>query len=360
MNPYLMNKLLDISILRAATALVFAITPFAVTAQTATPRPPERPVVTTNAPPAPRAPITRISTPSPYPKPAAEPNDSSEKSVKVASNVNLLLGCVREGSVKVNGWNRNEIRVLIVDGSKFTFRTLQKNNAGEPVWIKLVSLDSKSKYGQNSECVSGNDIQIDAPVTATITVKGIEINTSIDSVKKVEVESIGGDVTVRNVSSGVKVSAGRGDVTVDSSQGAMNLETTTGNILVFQGGPSEIGDAFRAKTNNGAIALQSLDFRQVTVGSVTGSVAYTGEIQSSGSYNLNTSKGSIRLSIPLKSSFQMWATYGFGNFTSEIPIDIATENVMPGPLKTIRGKLGNGDATLNLATSNGSISIKKM
>ena len=356
-----MNKLIDNYILHAAATIVIAITPLVATAQTATPRPPEKPGVKTSYPPYPPAPISRAGTPDPAPRPDPNLRDNSERSIKVDPGVNLLLGCVREGTVKVNGWNRNEVRVLISDGSRFVFSTLQKNNkTGEPEWIKVVNAESRNKYGTNSECIAGNEIQVDAPVNATVTIKGYDINTTVDTIDRVEVVITGGDVAVRNVANGVKVSAGRGDVTVDSSRGAMDLETTTGNILVFQAGPSKVGDDFRAKTNNGAIALQSLEYRKTTVGSISGSVAYTGEIQNSGSYTMSTTRGSIRLAIPVKSSFQMWATYGFGTFQSDLPIDIATENITPGPLKTLRGKIGTDDATLKLTTSNGSILIKKM
>lgn len=353
-----MNKLIENQILCAAATLVIAITPFAAAAQTAIPRPPEKTVVKTPYPPYPEAPIAR---PAPYSRPDPVSNGSVEKSIKVDPKVNLVLGCVREGTVKVNGWNRNEVRVLVEEGSKFAFTAVQRDpKTNEPVWIKVVNAEAKNRYGPNSECISGGDIQVDAPINATITIKGYDINTTIDTVDSVEVVLTGGDVTVRNVANGIKVSSGRGDVTVDSSRGAMVLETTTGNILVFQGSPSRVGDEFKAKTNNGAISLQSLEYRKTTVSSITGSVAYTGEIQNSGSYTMSTTRGSIRLAIPVKSSFQMWATYGFGTFESELPIDIATENITPGPIKTLRGKIGNDDATLKLTTSNGSILIKKM
>ncbi|MFT3744494.1 MAG: DUF4097 family beta strand repeat-containing protein [Pyrinomonadaceae bacterium] len=353
-----MNKLIDNQILRAAAAIVLAITPLAAAAQTATPRPPDK---KTSYPPYPEAPISRPATPAPYPKPDPVTHGSFERSIKVDPQINLILSCVREGTVKVNGWNRNEVRVLIDEGSKFAFSTLEKNpKTGEPVWIKVVSVESKNKYGSNNECISGGEIQVDAPVSAAVTIKGYDIATTVDAIRKVEVAITGGDVAVRNVAKGVKVSAGRGDVTVDSSQGAMDLLTTTGNIMVFQGGPSEFGDDFRAKTTNGAIALQSLEYRKTTVNSISGSVAYTGEIKSSGSYAMTTNRGSLRLTIPERSSFQMWATYGSGTFFSELPVDLATENITPGPIKTIRGKLGSNDATLKLETTNGSILIKKM
>jgi len=352
-----MNKLIENPILGAAAAILLTLSPIVAATQTVRIEPPAKPDVKIS-PPSPEA---RLSVPPRYPVPAHGPQDSYERSIAVDSGVNLLLGCILEGTVRVNGWNRSEVRVFVGEGNKFNFRTLQKSSkTGQPVWIKLVGEDSKSKFGPSSECISGSEIEIDAPVNSTITIKGREITTTIDTVKKVDVSSIGGNISLRNISSGVSASVGQGDITVESSQGAMNLSTTTGNILVFEAGPSEIGDAFKANTNSGAIALQSLEYRQMTVDSVTGSVAYTGEILSGGSYNLRTSKGSIRLTIPARSSFQMWATYGFGNFSTEIPVDIATENISPGPIKSIRGKAGSGDATLKLTTNNGSIGIKKM
>ncbi len=353
-----MNKLIDNLALRVAAAIVFAASPAIVAAQPAQPHP-ARPNIKINiAPPA--FPINRVSPRVPYTMPAARFFDTYEKSIKVDSAVNLTLGCVLDGTIRVNGWKRNEVRVLVSNGSKFAFQILEENpKTKEPVWIKLVAVQSKIPSRSGTDCLPGGEIEIDAPLNATIAIKGGEISTSIDSVKKVKIESVGGDVSLRNIANGVIVKANRGDVTVEASNGAMELNTTTGNILVFEAGPSEIGDVFKAYTNSGAVALQRLQYRQVNVDSVTGSVAYNGEILNGGSYNMRTSKGSLMLTIPGAASFKLWATYGVGNFSSGIPVDIETENNAPGRIQTIQGKAGKGDATLKLSTNNGSISIKR-
>ncbi len=345
-----MNKLIENSLLGIAATVFLAIAPASLSAQNPRATPPPPPPVARPEP---------ARRPAPYPDPPTY--GASERSIKVDSSVNLTLGCVIDGKVKVNGWSRNEVRVFIQNGNKFAFRILENNlKTDAPVWIKVLAVDGKSRYGPATDCLSGGNIIIDAPVNATITVKGREISTTIDSVKKVDIESIGGDVSLRNIGSGIRVTSHQGDITVESSEGAMNLNTTTGNILVFDGGPSEVGDVFKANTNSGAVALQDLKHRQVNVDSISGSVSYTGNILMGGSYSMRTSKGSLRLAIPASSSFQMWATYAFGDCSSELPIDISTENVTPGPIKSIRGKLGKGDATLKLTTTNGSISIRKL
>ncbi len=287
-------------------------------------------------------------------------NDTSEKRIKVDKAINLSL-CVTEGYVKVNGWNRDELRVFVDGGSKFGFKVLQTSpKTNDPVWIMVTGIDSRRPGFGPTECIWGAGIEIDVPVNATVNIKGQETTTSVDKIRRVNIKTIGGDINLRNISEGVTASAGQGDITVEESTGAMILDSTTGNILVFEAGPSEIGDVFKAKTNSGSISLQLLEHRQVEVNSISGSVAYNGEILSGGSYMMSTSKGSIRMSLPGATSCKLAASYGYGNFSSEIPLKIITENITEGPIKSVVGTLGKGgDATVRVTSNNGSIMIKK-
>jgi len=286
--------------------------------------------------------------------------ETSERSIKVDSAINLSL-CVTQGTVKINGWNRNEVRVFVQDGSKFGFGVQLKNpKTGDPALMKILGIDTKNKHAAPIECIWGGEIEIDVPVRAIINLKGQEITTSIDSVRKASVKSVGGNISIRNVTEGVNAYAGQGGITVEGSAGQMALESTTGNIVVFDVAPAEVGDLFKAKTHGGTISLQQLAYRQIEVGSISGSVLYNGNILSGSSYNFNTSKGSIRMVIPKDSACQISATYGFGSFSSDLPFKVLTENIYEGPIKNMVVTVGGGgDASLRLTTNNGSISIKK-
>ncbi|MEP6788567.1 MAG: DUF4097 family beta strand repeat-containing protein [Acidobacteriota bacterium] len=349
-----MKKLIENLLLGMIAAVCFAAVPTIISAQAtpAAPLPkPEKPAKTEK--------FERISRN--WRERSMGGGDNSEKSIKADASVNLSL-CVTQGSVKVNGWNRSEVRVFVQDGSKFAFKVqLKSPKSGDPALLAITGIETKNKYAAPTECIWGSDIEIDVPVNATINIKGQETTTMIDTVRKAGIRTIGGDISLRNVSSGVTASAGQGDITVEESEGPMILESTTGNILVFEAGPSEIGDMFRAKTNSGSISLQRLGHRQIEVNSISGSVAFNGEIQSGGSYSMSTSRGSIRVAIPAASNCHIVASYGYGNFSSEIPIKIETENITEGPIKTVVGKMGSGgEALLKLATNNGSIGIKKL
>jgi len=309
------------------------------------------------APPAKPAPKVVVSATEPPRPPDVFGMGSSERSLAVDPAVNLSL-CVTQGTVKVNGWNRNELRVYVQGDNKFGFKVAQKSvKTGEPVWVMVMGTDARPKYGP-TECIGG-EIEIDLPTGATVNLKGQETTTTIEGIRRASVKTIGGDISVRNVTGGVPASAGQGSITVEGSTGAMSLDSTTGNIVAFETGPGEIGDTFKAKTNGGTISLQKVEHRQIEANSISGSVVFNGELLGGGSYSFGTSNGSIRLTLPKETSVVVQASYGFGSFNSELPIKIETENISEGPIKSVVGRLGTGDATLKLTTMNGSIAIKK-
>jgi Putative adhesin len=285
--------------------------------------------------------------------------DTSERSIAVDSGVKLSL-CMTQGNLKINGWGRSEVRVFIRDGSDIGIKTLQTNpRTAGPVWVQVYRADkTKPKDASANECVWGAEVEIDIPFGASVEVKGQETETSVDGVKRVNVRNVGGDISLRNIASGITATTYRGDVSVEDSNGTISVESTNGNILVFDAAPSEVGDTLRARTNSGAISLQRVEHRQTDANSISGSVAFTGELLSGGSYTFGTSNGSIRLSLPPTTSCKVIAIYGFGTFNSELPFKIETENIEPGPVKRVVGRIGSGDATLRVTTNSGTISIK--
>lgn len=324
-----------------------------------TPRPAPTASPRTQLPPRPESPV-RDSPQEPPRQPAFIGGETTEKSINVDPGVNLNI-CIRQGTVTVNGWKRNEVRVFVSDGTKFTFKVQSTSpKSGEADLVRVEPLSEKNKYVAPGSCIWGEEIEVDVPVNATININGTETTTSIDSVKRVMVKTVGGDVTLRNITGGITAYANQGDITVEESSGAMTLDTTTGNILAFEVGPAEIGDLFKARTNSGSVAMQALEYRQIEVNSTSGSISYTGNVRSGGLYSLFTNRGSIRLALAPDTSCQVNATFRSGSFNSELPYKIVTENVREGSVKNVVANIGSGgDASLKLTTINGSINIKK-
>jgi len=288
----------------------------------------------------------------------SESDKPAEKSIVVDAKVNISL-CVSEGKLKINGWERNEIRAFVSNGSAVGFNVREKNKQNNAVLLMVLGFDpSKNETGNADECLSGEEIEIDVPRGATINVKGQASETTINSVGKARVEIIGGDIFLSNIERGINATTYEGDVMVEKSSGAMTLDTTTGNIVAFDVNQSEIGDIFKAKTNSGAITLQQVQHRQLEINSNSGSMKFVGAFHSGGQYNFGTLNGSILLLIPEKSSGKINASFGYGAFNSEIPLQNVVKNANP-KTQSLSASMGGGDASVSLRTYSSAIRIKK-
>lgn len=282
---------------------------------------------------------------------------TSEKSMIVDGNVAIKL-CVSQGDLKINGWHRDEVRVFVKDGRKFRLKPLEKSAGGGKVnWLWIGNI-VEGRPSPSAECVAGDSIEIDAPIGSTFDITGNVSRITADSVKAIKVELNAGMISLRNITGGITAYTGRGGVMVENSAGAIALGSTTGNIIAIEVSPGQIGDLLRAKTQGGAITMQKVAHRQIEASSISGSLLFDGKFLSGGIYKFRTSNGSIKLAIPALSSCTLTTTYGEGSFNSEIPLKILTENITPRA-KIVVSKIGSGDATVNLTTSNGSIGIKK-
>jgi len=303
----------------------------------------------------PTPPITTVpkAPPAPYTGP-------QEKALVVNSEVNLTL-CVLRGKLSVNSWKRNEVRVYTAEGSKFEFKVLQKDAAGTPVWISVNAVPQRAANPMlpPSDCLDEDEIEIDAPAGTTLSIKGREVALSVSSINNVTVSTFGGDTQLRNIADGVSALVNRGNISIEDSFGAISVESTTGNILVFGVKPKKAGDILRAKTLSGNIAIVDTSHRQIDTGTISGAISYTGPILNGGAYRFSSQNGNLRLNLPKDTSATVAATYGFGSFSSGFQLEVATENITGDSIKSIVGKIGQpSDAVIKLTTMTGSIEFK--
>lgn len=304
----------------------------------------------------------KVWSPPGFPAPPSFPRETqqtTEKFIAVDPNVNIKL-CISEGNLKVNGWERDEVRVFVRSGRLPGFKVLEKDAAsGKPNWLMIANKAAEgARPAPRSECLSGSTIELDVPVKSSINLTGRSTETVIDSLKKATVKTVEGDITLRNIVAGISAETYQGNLMVEGSGGAIMLSTTSGNILASGVNPGQIGDLFRAKAGNGNITLQQVEHRQIEANSISGTVNFSGKFLPGGLYSFKTSSGPIKLQTALKSSFVLRAQYGFGAFHTEIPLNYDYQNETDGG-KSFLARVGTGDANITLTTSTGSIVIRK-
>ena len=116
-----------------------------------------------------------------YKKATSVSEMSAEKSIAVDAKVNISL-CISDGKLKVNGWERNEIRAFVNSGSEVGFGVREKNKlSNKAVWVEVLGFDpTKNKETNPDECLSGEEIELDVPRGATVNVKGQASETIIE------------------------------------------------------------------------------------------------------------------------------------------------------------------------------------
>jgi len=303
------------------------------------------------------------------PEPAATPESKNkrrienssegpaEKTIAVDQKVSISL-CVASGALKVNGWDRNEVRAFVDEGSSVGFRVLQYNKQNKKVaGLQILAFDPKEhKELDLDECLDGKSIELDVPFDTVINVKSKESEITVDSISRVRLENASGGITLRNITQGVLARTFEGDIILEKAQGSVNLFTQVGKIIVFDAKPNEIGEIFRAQSRSGAIVLQNVEHTDLETSSATGSLRFTGALEAGGQYRFNTTSGSIVLALPKDTSCKVTASYG-GSFETQIPFkDIHTYD--QGSIRKIIALIGGGEAALTVTTYNGSILIK--
>jgi hypothetical protein len=282
---------------------------------------------------------------------------SQEKAIKVRPNVYVSV-CVRRGAVKVNGWSREEVRAFNRGGKQLGFKVIERGGKDQlPVWVEVLGYEPDASMGEGDKCLTGDMIELDVPQGSSVTIKGLSSETSIESVKSASVNIVGGDIFLRNIEKRIDASTQQGGVTVNNSAGQIAISTTTGNIVAYNTEPVDIGDFFKARTQSGAVTLQSIGQKEVAASTNSGTINYLGEIKNYGKYELTTTNGLINMVIPESSTFWLTAFYG-GRFISEFPLTVLTRDETDTTFK-LTARFGKGEANIALKSFSGTIRLRK-
>ncbi|MFA6957944.1 MAG: DUF4097 family beta strand repeat-containing protein [Thermoanaerobaculia bacterium] len=213
------------------------------------------------------------------------------------------------GSVTVQSWDRNEIRVeaeKTVDGSgdvaKSAMKEIKIDVREEGDSLRIRTVMPKDHDGGFFSWLAGNDV--DANVRYTVTVPR---KTNLD------LETVNGRINVSGI------------------DGVMELETTNGKIEI-----AKSSGRVSAETTNGGIVAE---------------LAAT----SPGKMELETTNGSVQLQLPVSFRANLDAATTNGSIKSDFPITI--QGTMDR--NRLNGAMNGGGESLRIRTTNGSISIVK-
>ena len=219
-----------------------------------------------------------------------------DKTYPLSSGGNFQLDNIN-GSVQVDGWDRDEVEVSAV-----------KTAQSDPDDLDRVQIDVESVPGQvavhtlyPSSTGSGVTVEYHVHVPFRVLLAAVK--------------TVNGSVLVHGVRGGGDLRSVNGDVQVTDSVGRFNAKTTNGNL--------------------------NLQLRDVTNGAPM---------------EIETVNGSVVLMLPSDTRANLKVQNMNGDFSSELPVSAATA---PTNLGAFRARLGTGGGEISLRTINGTIQLMR-
>lgn len=189
----------------------------------------------------------------------------------------------------------------------------------------------------------------------SVEIKGLSVPGGLD------IRSNSGLVTVSNISGPVSVKGNNGGIDASSLIGESHLETKSGSITAADiegklfantlNGSLEIKrikDDIQAETKNGGIKIDGAG-ASVNANTLNGSIELNSGVVG-GDWDLDSSVGEIKLSMPENGHYKVYGSVTFGNITTDLPLEVSK--------KTVRGAIGEGTYRIQINATN-SIAIKR-
>lgn len=249
---------------------------------------------------------------------------------------------VYSGHVNVVGMSGNKVGVRgFVDRRELKFEARSGS-------VRM-SIEPDGRRGGSAELditvPIGTRVQIDG-FSAPYTVKGVKGEVKLESMSgNIEVADAVGRTAIETVSGNIFASNIGGDLRVESVSGRLDITNVNGDI--------ESGSV------SGHIWINGAQSKSVKAETVSGSVAYTGTVDPSGSYEFTSHSGRITLGVPGDIGATVSLETFSGNVDSDFPVTMGSGTNRIGRDSKFEFKIGNGRAHITLESFSGNIRIQR-
>lgn len=334
-----------------------------------------------------------------------------ERTIVTEANVTVSV-CMVSGTIRVRGWDRNEVRARSSEAAEITFQREGDGPAAKLARkIKLLIADEAQDAAHPGPCESFSELELDVPRGATVDLKARDGDIDVDNVAMAYVNTQNGAVTIERATKAVDAGTIGGDILLRDSSGSIKLHSVGGSIDANNVRPSQIGDTFEAKSLGGDITLEGVSHAHLMARTLNGDLRATGPLAKGGRYDLQTNSGDLTLTMPESASFKVTARFSQNvEIISDFPLTMSSFGsappdlpkppvAPPGPapkaeavpkpappsgpdddtpvvkvktdkygkkvsvnifaLRRIEGTHGGGDATIELSSFSGTIHLRK-
>src|SRR5947207_255247 len=240
--------------------------------------------------------------------------------------------CISSGSIKVTGWDRNEVRARSVEAGDIELKR-KDEGTGPARKIDVRVTDKQAELNRGDPCEAYSELELDVPRGASVQLQTRDSDIEVAAVAAVYVNTQNGDVNIEGATKIVEAGTLGGAIFLKDSAGRINLHSAGGSIDASEVRPAESGDTFEAGSLGGEITLENVSHAQLSAHTLNGSLGVSGPLAHSGRYNLRTMSGDMTLTLPEDSSFQLSARFSQrAEIITDFPITLINQtSAKPAP-----------------------------
>jgi len=256
------------------------------------------------------------------------------------------------GSVRVTGWDRNEIQVEGTLGEGVEGLSFENDGDGVEIRVEI----PRRRRRDPERRVGESHLEIMVPRGASLEVETLAAAVSVDGVDgAVRMESSAGSLIYAGGARTIEADTAAGDIEVNTSaaRAEINVEGVAGSVLVqFSGGDVRVGTL----TGNVRVIggrIENGDFE-----SVSGTLYFEGEIAAGADLAFENFHGNIELLIPADSA----ADFDINTYSGSIETEFGFEGRLVrqySPEQEAEVTLGAGGAEVSIETFGGKVSVRQ-
>lgn len=231
---------------------------------------------------------------------------------------------------------------------------LDVQERGQRASVKVLYPQASNSGRSYSVSVAYN---VTAPPGTAVTVSTMGGDVTVTGIRgDLSVDTMGGDVTITDAGRISKAHTLGGDVTITriDSDGPLTAETMGGDILIQDVRARRID----ANTYGGDVTLRNCTTTGAKLGTMAGTVEWTGALQPNGRYELQAQSGDLVLNIDGKTGFEFQGSTWAGDIKTDPTIQRTTSSGRPRQ-RSVRGTFGDGSAVVVATTFSGDIRVIK-
>ena len=219
----------------------------------------------------------------------------------------IVTLCVASGTLKVRGWEKNEIHVRSLDAVQIEFKRIDrvKDTTKPAARVDVIVLDRSTAANPRLDCQAVASVEMDVPAGAVVQVQTRDGDITIAGVAGAYAGSQNGDIAIDHVTKLVEAGSVGGSIFLKDSSGRVNLSSAGGVVEVINVSPTMDEDTFEVGTVSGDIQLNRVSNANVTAKTVNGTVTMMGPLAKSGSYSFTNMTGDLVLGMPHDASFRL-------------------------------------------------------